>query len=338
MATNDVNAQLTLLEMARRKNPDGTAARIAEVLNQVNDVFQDMVWQEANGTTFHRVVRRTGIPTGTWRQLNAGVGTESSTTETIDETIGLLESYSESDKWIIDNSPNPAEARMQEATSFLEGMGQTLVKTIFNRSTNTNYGDVPSNPERFNGLPHRMPNLQTNGLVLGQGGTGADTTSIYIVMWGTDNCHMVFPKGSQTVGVEHQDKGQVTKSSSTSALASAAQYEAYRDWFRINAGLVVRDDRCIARLANIETAGSSNIFDEDNLIKLLNRMKNRGRGATIYCNETILTQMQIKLKDKNNVNYTAGAGDGLAGEDILRFNGRPVRLVEQIGNTETAIT
>jgi len=338
MATKDVNAQLTLLEMARRKAPDGTAAKIAEVLHQVNDVFQDMVWMEANGTTFHRITRRTSIPAGTWRQLNAGVGTEASTTETIDEPIGLLESYSESDKWIIDNSPNATEARMQEAVSFLEGMGQTLVKTIFNRATTTNYGDVTANPERFKGLPARMTTVQSNGLVLGQGGTGGDTTSIYIVQWGPDACHMVFPKGSQTVGVEHQDKGQVTKSSSTTAVASAAQYEAYRDWFRINAGLAVRDDRCIARLANIETSGSSNTFDEDNLITLLNRMKNRGRGATIYCNETLLTQMQIKLKDKNNVNYTAGGGDGLAGEDIIRFNGRPVRLVEQIGNTETAIS
>jgi hypothetical protein len=338
MPTNDINAQLTLLEMARRKNPDGTAARIAEVLNQANEVFGDIVWLEANGTTFHRVVRRTSLPTGTWRQLNSGVPTQSSTTETVDETIGLLENYSEADKWIIDNSPNPGEARMQEAAAVLEGMGQTFVKTIFNRSTTTNYGDVTVNPERFNGLPARLNVVQSNGLVLSQGGSGADTTSIYIVQWGPDTVHMVYPKGSQTVGIEHQDKGQVTVSTATSSRASTSQYEAYRDWFRINAGLVVRNPRSIARLANIETSGASNTFDEDNLIKLINRMWNRGRGAIIYCNETILTQMQIRLKDKNNVNYTAGGGDGLAGEDIIRFNGRPVRLVEQIGGTETAIS
>lgn len=337
MATKDINAQLTLLEMARRKAPDGSAQKIAEVLQQTNDAFQDLVYMEANGVTFHRITRRTSEPTGTWRQLNAGVPTESSTTETVDETIGLLESYSEADKWIIDNSPNPAEARMQEAVSFIEGMGKTLIKTLFNRTT-VNYGSVAVAPERFNGLPQRMGTIAANGLVLNEGGSGADTTSIYIVMWGPDRVHMVYPRGSMSVGIKHEDKGQVTISSATSSRASTAQYEAYRDWFCLNAGLAVRDNRCIARLANIETSGTSNIFDKDNLITLLNRMKMRGRGAVIYCNETILTQMQIQVADKNNVNYTAGGGDGLAGEDIVRFNGRPVRLVEQIGNTETAIS
>jgi hypothetical protein len=101
----------------------------------------------------------------------------------------------------------------------------------------------------------------------------------------------------------------------------------------------VRDQRSIGRLANIESAGASNTFDEDNLIKLLNNM-NIGDGTRIYCNETILTQMQIRLKDKNNVNYTQDNGDGLSGMPPMRFQGIPIRKIDReiLLNTEAAIS
>ena len=89
-------------------------------------------------------------------------------------------------------------------------------------------------------------------------------------------------------------------------------WQIYRDHFQLKVGLTVKDDRCIARLANIKATGESNLFDEDNLIKLLNRMPGAGRTkvTAIYCNETILSQMEIKLKDKSNVHYAPGKGEG----------------------------
>ncbi len=337
MATLDLNDQLSLLEIARRTTPKGDSAKIAEVLTKTNDVWGDMVWLEANGVTFHRTTRRTSRPAGTWRQLNAGVATEASTTETVDETIGLLESYSETDKWIIDNAPDPDATRMEEAATFIEGMGETLIRTLFERSTTTNYGDVTKNVERFNGLPVRLGTIQANGLVLNEGGSGADTTSIYIVLWGADKVFMVYPKGSRTIGIEHQNLGQVTVSSAVGSNANnTAQYEAYRDWFRMNCGLVVRDNRCIARLANIESSGTTNTFDEDNLIKIMNRMPNSGGGAILYCNPTIKTQMEIRLKDKTNVNFNTD--NGLGGVPVLKFRGLPVHTIENILDTETAIS
>lgn len=333
MADQDVNAQLTLLEVARRTDPKGDAAIIAEVLERTNEVWQDMVWLEANGTTFHRVVRRTSLPTGTWRQLNNGVPTESSTTETVDEGMGILEAYSEADKWIIDNAPSAETARMQEATSFIEGMGQTLIRTLFERSTTTNYGDATVNPERFNGFPVRLGS--TGQWVISQGGSGADTASTYIVQWSADRTHMVYPKGSPTVGIVRENLGQQTQTKATTGLAQTSQLEIYREHFVINAGLVVRDPRNIARLANIETAGSSNTLDENNLLTLLNRMPMKGRGASIYVNVTIGTQMDILAKDKNNVTYNT---ENIFGIPTTTFRGFPVRQIDQMLDTETAIS
>ena len=53
-----------------------------------------------------------------------------------------------------------------------------------------------------------------------------------------------------------------------------------------------------------------------------------------------MTQMQIRLKDKNNVNYTMDSGDGLSGMPLMRFQGIPIRKIDReiLLNTEAAIS
>jgi len=99
---------------------------------------------------------------------------------------------------------------------------------------------------------------------------------------------------------------------------------------------VVRHPKCIGRVANIESAGSTNIFDEDLLIKLLNNMKING-NTRIYCNQTVKTQAEIKLKDKTNVYWTVDKG--LEGVPFLSFRQIPVRMIDKdiLLNTETVV-
>lgn len=326
MATLNAYSQLTLLELAKRTDPQGDSAQIVEVLEKENEILLDAVWLEANDVWSHKTTRRISNPSGSWRQLNAGVAAEASRTQEVTEGVGMLESYAENDKALVDSAPNPDSFRNSENVSFIEGMSQTLASTVI-------YGNAVTDSNKFDGFATRMGTLDAAHNVIGQGGTGSDTTSIFIVNWGTNRVHMIYPKGHKSVGVEHRDLGEDTKTDSNGNM-----WQIYRDWFGVKCGLVVRDDRCIARLANIESAGTTNIFDEDNLIKLLNRMPGSGRGASLYVNDTIQSQMEIKLKDKTNVNYSPGRGEGLAGEPIVRFRGCPVRKVDAILITETAIS
>jgi hypothetical protein len=119
---------------------------------------------------------------------------------------------------------------------------------------------------------------------------------------------------------------------------AAGLMEVIRQHFVVRCGLVVRDPRSIGRVANIESSGTTNLFDEDNLITLLNNM-NTGPGTRIYVNETVLTQMQIRAKDKSNIYYTPG-GNALSGEPPLYFQGVPIRPLsrELLLNTEDAIS
>lgn len=324
MANLDTTSQLTLLELAKRKDPKGNLAAIAEVLTETNEILLDAVWSEANDTFSHQVVRRAALPGGAWRQLNAGVALESSQTIKVVEDIGMLEAYSRADIDLVDASPNPRQFRNDEAQAFLEGMSQTLADTLI-------YGNSGTDPEQFTGLAPRLNTINSQNVWNASGG-GGDTSSVFIVQWGLNRVHMVYPKGS-SVGLEHMDDGIVTVAESAS---STNPYKVYQDHFRLKAGLAVKDTRCIARVANIESTGAANIFDEDLLIKLLNKMPMAGAGATIYVNDTIKSQMEIKLKDKTNVNFTTR--EGLGGVEVLTFRGRPVRMVDAITNAETAVS
>jgi len=324
MAVLNAYQQLTLKELANRKDPNGNAAVIAELLQQTNDILKDAIWLEANDTFSHRITQRYSLPAGHWRNLNAGVAKEASATRVVNEVVGTLESYSESDKMLVDASPNPAQFRMDEASAFIEGLAQTLAAAIV-------YGNAATDPEKMTGLAPRMDSLATglysNVLAVGTAGTGSLNTSIYMVQWGPRSVHMMYPKGHVNFGIEHRDLGEVTLLD-----GSSNPYQGYRDWFGVRAGLAVWNERCIARAANM-LATSTTI--DDTLIKLLNAMPNAGKGAVLYCNKTVFDWLSIDAKDKSNVWYR---GNDAWGDEVLMFRTHPVRLVEQITQTEGTLT
>lgn len=327
MSTINANQQLTLIELANRKDPDGNTARIAEILNEDNDIMGDMPWTEANNTNAYQITQRFSLPTGSWRDLNEGVAVEASKTRKVNEVIGNLEAFSQTDTMIIDMAPNPSEARMNEASSFIEGMGQNFAGTVV-------YGNASINTDRFTGLAPRLASLNTgnraNVLAVGTAGSGSANTSIFIVQWGENTVHMSYPKGHPNFGIEHEDLGRLSVDVGTTAGTHELMM-AYRDHFVIRGGLVVHDERCIARAVNIV---SSSTTIDDTLIKLLNGMKNKGKNAILYANRTVFNWMTIDAKDKSNVNYFV---DNPFGEQVITFMGHPIRLVDQITQTEGTI-
>ncbi len=312
---------LTLTELANRIDPKGNIATIAEVLNDTNEILVDPVFLPSNDTYTNTITRRASIPSGTWRGINEGVSREASKTITVNEKIGILEARSANDVELINASPDRVAARQQEAMPFLEGLGQNFSETMI-------YGNASVTPKEFTGLAPRMGSLGT--YVIGNSGTGSDLSSIYVVMWDPNKTFMCYPKsGVGNLGIQHEDKGQQTVLD-----ADSKEYEAYVDIFTMRGGLCVKDDRTIGRVANIETAGSTNIFDEDPLITLLDRMPKGPK--TIYVNQTIKSQMRIVLKDKANLIWAPD--QALSGTPVMFFDGHPVRTVDEILNTEDALT
>lgn len=301
----------SLVEQAKRIDPSGQQAQIAEVLNRkMGEILTDAPWLPSNDIWTNKTTRRGSLPTGSKRRLNQRISQSISRTTEVMDVIEMLEDYCDVDVALVDSMPSPALFRAGEVDAFIEGLGQTLVSDIL-------YGNNNVDPDSMHGLAARLGTLDAR-FVIGAGGTGSDLCSVYVVTWGQATAHLIYPKNmAAQLGVQHVDKGQVTSETSSGLI------EVYRDHFLVRCGFVVRHPRAIGRVANIESAGASNTFNEDHLITLLNNMET-GPGTRIYVNEVVGTQAQIRCKDKNNVYWTPG-GNALSGEPFMYFSGVPVR-------------
>jgi hypothetical protein len=246
------------------------------------------------------------------------------------DVIEMREVYAEYDKDYIDAFPEPARARMMEAEAFIEGMGQDLCADIL-------YGDSNKDPDGMHGLCPRLATLDGEFVIDG-GGSGGDTTSIYVVTWGANYAHLIYPKNMANLGIKHTDLGEVTLTDTTTTAPYNSQYQGYRDHFQVKCGLVVRHPKCIGRIANIEYTGSTNTFDNNDRVTLLNNMK-IDSTTRIYCNQSIKTQAEILMLDKSNMYWTSGK-DAISGEPFVSFRGIPVRMIDKdiLLNSETVVS
>ena len=323
MAEKEVN-DLGVIEIAKRTN-NGNVLTTSEVLSKNNEVLQDAVWVPANNLVSHVHSRRLSLPDGTWRKLNAGAEVTASQTKQIVENVGRLESWSRIDEATLSALlGDKVKFRNEEDAAFIMGLGQTFVETFL-------AGDTSVDPEKFDGLRVRLD--ATGTMVISCGGSGGDTTSVFLIQWGTDMCHMVYLPDEG-----HPSKGSPVKVADRGLqlVGTTTLYDAYHTKFSLTAGFACHDDRCLARLANIEDdAAGANIIEPDHLVQVLNEMLMRGKGSYMYCHQIVLTQLDILAMDKSNVLYNIG---NLWGEPTTRFRTTPVRHLESIGITESVVS
>lgn len=323
----------TLIDVAKRLDPDGKIADIAEMLTQTNEILADMPWLEGNLPTGHRTTVRTGLPSVAWRLLNGGVTPSKSTTAQIDEQCGMLEAYSEVDVELARLNGNDAAFRLSEAQAFLESMNQEMAQTLF-------YGNSGSAPEEFTGLAARYSSLSANNAqnIVTGGGSGSDNTSIWLINWGRNTVHGIYPKGS-TAGLSHKDLGEVTVENANGI--GGARMQAFRDHWQWKCGIALRDWRYAVRIANIDV---SNLVAESSaadliklMIKAMHRIPAMGMGKPVfYMNRTAYQMLDIQAQNK--ATYTLQTGNDAAGNPMISFRGIPIRKCDQILETEATVS
>jgi hypothetical protein len=329
MATNYPRTTLSLLGLARQSDPSGGILDIAEVLDEVQPVLVDAPMVASNMTMSHLITRRTSLPAPTWGKINGGVTPTRGDTQQIEEGIGFLEARSEIDDRLLKIASDPAKVRANENRPFIEGIGQEFGNTFI-------AGNRTSSPEEFDGLEYRYDALDsgTYQTVFNNGeSAGSANTSIWMVQWGENMCHLIYPKNVGQIGIVQENRGleSVFESGSTTA-----KYYAWVTTFSFYVGLAIHDIRCVKRIANINSDRTdAESLNEDVLIAAINAMPYNGRGAVMYCNSTIQTQLDILAKDKTNVYYTP---DGPFGRPQMTFRGIPVHRLDSITNTEDVIS
>ncbi len=332
MSTLGANV-LTLADWAKRLDPDGKVPSIVELLNLTNEVLDDMLWKEGNLPTGERTSVRTGLPTAYWRLLNQAVQTSKSTTAQIDEGVGMLEAFSEVDRDLAMLNGNTAAFRLSEAQAFIEAMNQAFCTALF-------YGNSGINPEQFNGLAIRYSSLSSTNAsnVITAAGSGSDNSSIYLVCWGANSIHGIFPKGS-VAGLMHEDLGLLPIQGSTGI--GGTKLMAYLDHWQWKCGIALKDWRYVVRIPNIDI---SNLVTKSTpadlpelMIKATHRIPNlQANKPVFYMNRSCFQMLDIQRRDDvqsgGSLSY-----DVVDGKRIPMFRGIPIKIVDALTETEAAV-
>lgn len=322
----------TLADIAARLGPDGRIdPNIVEMLSETNEVLDDMTVLEANGFTEHKTTVRSGLPTGTWRKLNYGVQPEKSRTVQVKDSMGMLETYAEVDKALADLNGNSAAWRLSEDRAFIEGLNQTLATTLF-------YGDSSLDPEKFTGLAPRYNSLSAENAIniIDASGTGSDNASVWLVVWGPNTCHAIYPKGSPA-GLQSRDLGEDTLTD-----AAGGRYQGYRTHYKWDVGLTLRDWRYVARICNIDVSDlTKNAGSGADLIDLMTQaielIPNIGMGRPVFYAPRKIRSF-LRRQIANKVASATLTMESVAGKHVVTFDGIPCRRTDALLLTEARVT
>ena len=341
----------TLNDVASRVDPDGNHKLIAEMLSQCNDIYDDLNFIEASEIGGHDFTFRTSIPGGYWTAYNEGVPVSKSTTAQGRVGLGRLEAYSQIDMRLANDSTDPQAFRLSEDVAFMEGMSQTMVETIF-------YGNTAINPYTFIGFSSFYNTLNTSiqpnaANVVSGGGDGSNNASLWLLGWGERTIFGLYPRGSESGGLKMEDLGNITP-----AYDSVGNmFRAYTTHFQHTMGICPSDWRYGARFCNIDTTtaglfgpNAPDIFVEmDQMVLFMPKLSKNTSGIVksdapgdpspgtrqvFYCNRTVRHAMdQQAIRDRN----VLISMHDYAGIPVMSFRGLPIKVVDQLINTEATV-
>lgn len=321
---------VSLVEWGKRLDPNGSPAKIIELLTQKNEVLKDVMWMEGNLPTGHITTQRTGLPDVYYRLINKGVAPSRSTTIQITEGTSILEGRSQLDVKLAEMSSNPAALRLSESMPFLEAMNQKTATTLF-------YGNATTSPEQFNGLSIRYSSLSAgNGEnIIDAGGANSVNTSVWLVCWGENSVAGIFPKGT-SAGLKHEDLGMADAFDS-----SGNRFRAYLDRYEWCAGIALKDWQYVVRIANIDKTKLVTESGQADLIKAMlkayARIPSMSMGSpAYYMNRTVFQMLAIQ----RSAAVSTGGGitwDNVDGKFVPSFMGIPIRICDSLVLNETRV-
>jgi hypothetical protein len=333
------SGQLTLLDHAKRLDPDGRIHKVAELLSTTNEVLEDAVWVEGNLPTGHQYGVRTGLPEVYWRLLNQGIPSSKSTTAQVTEACAMLEARSHIDVKVAALNGNTAEFRMSEDRPFIEAMNQRMATTLF-------YGNQSTDAKTFTGLAPRYSSLSAGNAqnILDAGGTSTDNTSIWLVTWGEETVFGTYPKGSQA-GISHRDLGEDDVTDATGT------YRALKTLYGWDCGMAVKDWRYAVRICNIDVSdirgltGTQAVTAATSILRQMafaqDRLPSSGMGRSVfYMNRTVHSLLRIAAMEKasNVLSIVQGMNQFGNSQSWTEFDGMALRKADALLNTEARVT
>lgn len=327
---------VTLADVAKKGD------KVAEVLTLKNPMLMDVPYMEMNEGVIHKESIRSYLPLPVYRKANQAVAAQKSGIEERTFSAAHFESRSQMDAKVAERGGNEKVSmnRWNQAQGHIQGMANEHQRLmIYGSPTGDGNKDVG-----FMDIYHTLnPAIETSKQIVDAGGVGADNTSILMVNFGSNSIFGVYPKGTQA-GLKRTDysaNGKLVQIQGLDENGAPGTFYGYDEIFEIDHGLVVKDYRQAARVANIDVsdlkAGGIGAADLIDLMIDASYKLDDAAGAIIYMNR--VTHAILHKQVKNDV----GAGGGLTfmnygGQTVLSFNGMPIRIVDALLNTEAQVT
>lgn len=311
-----------LVNVAKRLDPNGSIAAVAEILDKNIPTLEDIPWKEGNLPTGHRITSRTGLPTPSWRKLNQGLDPTKSETGQFDETCGMLEAYSKVDVDVADLNGNSAAFRASEDKPFIEGISEEFVRSVFYEST-------VSNAERIHGLSARYAastGYTASGYVLPKGTlSGVNCQSVWLITWEPDRIYGIFPKGTKA-GLSMHDMGiQLVND------ANGKSFRAFVSHYQQKCGVAVQDYRYAVRMQwdpdDTATFGDTGKNFYLALQEMLDTVKKVTPNTRFYMSRTSSKKLNAQLAS-NDANFLTYVERG--GRRVPEFLGVPIRVEDTL--------
>lgn len=323
----------TLADAKAGLDPKGNVAPVAEILHKTNDFWDDVVLVEGNLTTGHQSVQRLTLPTSRATPLTGGSRISKSTKNQIVDPAALFTTSSAVNKRLADIQNDKAAYLLSEATAHLESMNQAAIEAAF-------LGNYQADPDTINGLAYRTRTLGTQ--VITGGGSDTDMSSIYLVGWAPNKVYMHYPKNTK-VGLQTLDLGEVAR-----VVNDGTYDEVFVDYitnFEWYLGLTVQDPRYVVRIPNIDISALKTTGDATDTSANLQKLMTRAISLlpslsdckpVFYMNNTVKTYLELQLENKANMFLQYK--DLYQRQGILTYKGVPIRRVDALLETETAIS
>lgn len=326
---------VTFLDVAKEGN------QVAEVLTLKNSMMKDIPYTEMNEGTVHKETIRSYIPKPVYRKANQGLAPQKSGLEERTFTAAHFESRSQIDKAVAERGGKDRVKinRWNQAQGHLQGMANEHASLMIYGSPS---GEGDKNVGFMDVYYTVNASVETSKQIVDAGGTGSDNTSILLVNWGSDKIFGVYPAGTQAgmKRTDYSENGKLVQIQMLDAAGNASNYYGYDEIFELDHGLVIKDWRQAARIANIDVSDliAGNVSAAalvDLLITAMYKLDTIA-GTVIYMNRIVHSILHKQVRK----DVMSGGGltfMNFAGEEVLSFNGLPIRIQDSILTNEARV-
>ena len=315
--------------------PNGTVAAVAEMLNKMKPILDNLPWRQCNTQDKHSVALRTNLPTATTIQAGGGVPLDKSNYTHVTEVTAAVGVGHQVHRDVLEASGNPEAQRALAARGAIESIASKVESLMIG-------GDVTADPLSFNGLKTRLSSTSgelADRVIKGVNSDADVNTSIYFVVGGeglTYGLHPAqFPMGLMA------DLGKTAYPVTNSA--GRVSY-VYTDTWKWHCGLAIEDPRSVARICNINTTKLASGTGDDDLFALMldgyhavKKVLGRpGSKPMILVNPTVCKYLEKQARA--NVTFNDLSVESRDGMPVTTYRGIPILESDYILNTEALVS